>query len=318
MEIVFQRPYYLIFLLSIPLVIYSHYYFLKHTKRKAMKFANFAAIKRVTGEKLLTKNTHLLILRCITLLFLILSVAHPVLWMTGNVNYNDYVIAIDASASMTSDDIYPDRLRAAKQASLDFVDSLDSKTQVGVVTFAGISFINLMLTSDVGQIKDAIQSIDTIPAGGTDIGAALINSANLLMQGRKSKKIILLTDGTDTAGFAVDDGISLGLEYAKAKHIQVYTIGVGTEEGGKGNLPDDIDIRYSHNKEQLQRIAQDTGGMFFEAQDQDAIDQAFASIDSQSEKGKVSYEMSYGFLFLSLILIFVEWGLINTKFRVIP
>ena len=68
-EITFQNPIYLWFLISIPLMILTHFYLLRQSKKKAMKFANFETIKRITGKKLITKNISMLVLRSFILLF---------------------------------------------------------------------------------------------------------------------------------------------------------------------------------------------------------------------------------------------------------
>jgi len=58
MEITFSNPVYLFFLVSIPFLIISHFFTMRYLKRRALKFANFEAIKRVTGgEKSIIKNS---------------------------------------------------------------------------------------------------------------------------------------------------------------------------------------------------------------------------------------------------------------------
>ena len=75
--ITFTDPIYLWLLISMPLLILTHFFVLGYLKRRAVKFANFEAIKRVTGGKFelknvrtISKNKFLLIVRIIVLLFL--------------------------------------------------------------------------------------------------------------------------------------------------------------------------------------------------------------------------------------------------------
>ncbi|MBN1503372.1 VWA domain-containing protein [Candidatus Woesearchaeota archaeon] len=318
MEISFQSPYYLILLVSIPLLVITHYYSLKHTKRKAMKFANFEALKRVTGEHLITKNITLLIIRVLFLIVLVIGLARPVFWYRGKSNHNDFVIAIDMSASMTAEDVLPNRLEAAKESAKVFVDSLDSRTKLGLVAFAGVSFIESPLTIDINEVKRQIGNLDIMTAGGTDLGGALITSTNLLLSGDKAKSIILLTDGSDTSGFAVDENIDFGLDYLRKSHITLYAIGIGTEQGDFGNLPEELEITYSYDEEELKNMAEATGGKFFEATNNEELLYAFSEINSLTEEGNLSIDLSVAFLTISLILIFIEWGMINTKFRAVP
>lgn len=318
MEITFTNPYFLFFFVSIPLLIITHFYLLKHTKKRAMKFANFDVLRRVTGTHLITRNTTLLVIRIIFLITLILGVSGPVIWYKGKANHNDFVIAIDISASMTSEDIPPTRLDAAKQAAIAFLDTLKSNTKVGLVSFAGLSFVELPLGDDIKKVKEQIRLQEIMTAGGTDIGGAVITSTNVLLQGDKSKSIILLTDGSDTSGFAVDENKQFGLEYLKKNHIILYTIGIGTIEGGYGNLPPELEMYYSYDEQDLKEMAEATGGKFYAAGNQEELTDAFSEITSLTEKGNLSIELGVAFLSAALILIFIEWGMINTKFRSVP
>ena len=210
MNITFNNPSFLWLLLSIPLLALTHFILLKHIKRRAMKFVNFQAMKRVAGITLLTKNIPLLILRLFALLLLIFAVSGTTLWYYGETNQNDFVLAIDTSASMTTTDFEPSRLEAAKESAIGFVDSMTSKTEIGLVSFSGTTFIEQLPTSDLYKVKQKINEIDIMISGGTDLSSAIITSTNMLLTSRRGKTIILLTDGSNTAGPFVDDGIDSG------------------------------------------------------------------------------------------------------------
>ncbi len=316
MEIIFEHPAYLVLLLSLPLLWLSHYYFLRNIKRKAIKFANFEALKRVTGSTLITNNNMVLLIRLATLALFVVSAAGPVFWYKGDVNTNDYVIALDTSASMLAEDIPPDRLRAAKQVALEFMDTLDVKTQVGIVTFAGIPHVESLLTSNLPYVKSKIEDAEIMVAGGTDIGSALITSTNVLLLGRKSKTIILLTDGTQTTGSFVEDGMQAGIAYAHRNHVIIHPIGIGTKEGIAGYLP--MNLSASYDSDVLKGAASSTGGRYFEAVDSASLRSAFEEIALLKEEAYVSTDLRFGLLMIGLILLFVEWGMINTRYRAVP
>src|SRR5512140_2496661 len=107
MYFAFEHPVYLWYLLSIPLLIVTHYAFLKYTRRRAIRFANFQALKRVTDEKVVTKNHVILIIRSVIIVCLILAMAGTTLWYKGQSNNNDFIVAIDTSSSMTAQDFKP-------------------------------------------------------------------------------------------------------------------------------------------------------------------------------------------------------------------
>ncbi len=318
MDLTFNNPSYLWLLLSLPLLTITHFILLRYTKKKAIKFVNFDAMKRVSGFTLLTKNIPILILRLGVLLFFILGVAGTTLWYYGKTNENDFVLAIDASASMTTKDFEPDRLEAAKYSAVGFVNSLTTKTEIGVVSFAGIASIEQLTTADLLKVKEKINNIDVMVAGGTDLSAAIITSTNMLLNSRKGKTIILLTDGSNTAGPFVDDIVQRGIDYAKKHHVVVHTIGIGTNESLVGFLPEELGVKSVFDTSALERIANQTNGEFYKAENKQELVSAYNSISEMSEEGFLSVDLSYTFLLIALIIVFIEWGLINTRFRALP
>ncbi len=313
----FTNPYYLLLLVSIPLLIITHFFVLGYLKRRAVKFANFEAIKRVTGTKFelknargISKNLFLLIVRMFVLLFLIFSISGPVLWYSGQGSEFDFVITIDASSSMLADDFEPYRLDAARKASSLFVESLKARTNIGVVSFAGTSFVEQDLTNNMEETEDVITGIRIKRVGGTDIGGAIITSTNILLNQKNSRVIILLTDGQSTVGTPVDTAI----EYANKNYVTINTIGLGTEEGGtfiKGDLLSKLD------EPTLIDIAQKTDGKYYRAENEKSLANAFEEISSSSQK-KIPVNLSMGFMMTALALLFIEWGMINTKYRTLP
>ena len=309
MEITFFKPEYLWFLFVIPVLIIVHFASLKSTRRKALKFANFEAIERVTGGQILSKNLFLLFIRLVIVFLFVLALAGTTYWYSGPGSNFNFVLAIDASSSMLVNDLSPNRLEAAKLRAEEFLNSISENSKVGVVSFSGTSFVEIEPTSEFSQVKMAIRSIQAKNVGGTDIGEALITSTNLLMQDDKSGVIILLTDGQNNAGVAVNDA----LEYLKTKSIIVYPVGVGTEEGGGyvGNVSLKLD------EESLKIIAQSTEGKYFRAKTDESLRDIYKQISAITET-RIKRELGVSFFVISLILVLIEWVMINTKYRTIP
>ncbi len=306
----FSDPLYLTFLVSVPFFIVMHFLILKHTKRRAIKFANFEALARVTGMEVLNKNITLLVIRLWAIIFLILSAAGTVVWYSGNISEYDFVLAIDFSSSMLADDFNPNRLEAAKRAALNFLDDLPNRAKVGLVTFSGTAYANQFPTTDIGLLKDAIEEIKVSRVGGTDLGAAIITSSNLLVTSERPRAVIILTDGQDNVGVPVGEATT----YANQYQVVVHTIGLGTEEGGtfiRSDLISRID------EQSLRGIADGTGGRFFKAENQQQIEEAYLTIATTKHQ-LASIELRLSLLLFALLLLFLEWGLINTKFRTLP
>jgi len=317
-NLTFDNPIYLWYLLSIPLLIYTHFYLLRHTKAKAMKFANFEALKRVTGERLITKNIIILIIRVLILTCIIIAASGAVFWYEGRVNENDFVIAIDISASMAAQDVEPTRLEAAKRAASDFINNLKSKSSIGIVSFSGTTFIDSVLIDNKDSLKKTIENIDIAKVGGTDIAGAIITSTNLLLNSDKGKTIVMISDGSNTAGAFIEDSIKNSIDYASKNHVVVHTIGVGSETGPIGYLPEYYNISAVYNENVLKQISNQTNGYYFKAMNQDELKQAYKDISKAAKKGFIPVKLSYGLMLVALILLFLEWGLISTRFRRIP
>ncbi len=318
MEIVFTNSAFLWFLLAIPCLIIIHFLTLKYSRKSALRFSNFEAITRVTKEFIsakpysslfFNKGLVLLTLRILALSLLIFAVTGTILWYEAETSDFDFVIATDTSSSMLADDFTPNRLEATKVAANLFIDILDSRSRVGIVTFGGTSFVDQKLTDNTDLLKRTINNISVSKIGGTDLATAIITSSNLLIGGQKGNAIILLTDGQSNVGVAIDDGIS----YANDENVIVHTIGVGTEEGGSFL---GVNILSKLDEETLKRIASLTGGEYFRADDKDALVGAYKQISGLTKR-KLSLNLAPIFLLIALILLVLEWVLLNTKYRTI-
>ncbi|MFN5461819.1 MAG: VWA domain-containing protein, partial [Bacteroidota bacterium] len=188
----------------------------------------------------------------------------------------DIFIAVDLSQSMVASDIEPNRLRRIQFELKELLKSFPSD-RIGLIIFSTEAFLQLPLTYDQAVANLYIDglSIGLVPNLGTDLSAplamALERFKNDKSQELKSRAIVLISDGEhfgdDLEGIAeelVDNG------------IKVFSVGIGTEQGGKiprGNAwvidPETGKPAISKlNKEPLQYIAVETGGEYFEVSDQ--------------------------------------------------
>lgn len=275
-------------------------------------FANFEAIERFSGQKILSKNLILLILRSLSILLLIFSISGTILVYNGKSTQTNFILAIDASGSMLADDYNPNRLEASKRAARGFIDSLPFNTKVGIVDFAGASFIRLRPSTNLNDAKKSIESINIETVGGTAIGDAIITSINLLLTEKNTKSIVLLTDGQNNIGATIEEAI----EYANYNFIEVNIIAIGTKEGGKLiNLNETLLSRL--NEESLKKIADSTQGKYFLAEDEESLNNAYKEI-ANIKKRRVVLELSLYLLFAALSLLLIEWLLLSSKYRTIP
>jgi Ca-activated chloride channel family protein len=173
---------------------------------------------------------HLLLLSAVALLFI--AMARPYLlydWREENRTGFDILLAVDCSKSMLTEDVKPNRLERAKLAIADFADRLPDN-RLGLIAFAGDAFLQCPLTLDHEAFQNAVRELDTtiIPRPGTDIATAIDEAVSALAnQPNNLKILILVTDGEDLEGRVLDAAKS-----AAQTGLKIYTVGVGTPNGG--------------------------------------------------------------------------------------
>lgn len=317
-SITFDNPQYLWFLFAVPFLIVTHFFLLRYNKRRALRFANFVALKRVTGERLITKNHTILAIRILIIICAILAVAQTTLWYEGVTNENEYIITLDTSASMTAEDIPPTRIDAAKEYAQQFIENLDSHTQAGLVSFSGVTFIEEPLTLDHDNVYTSLERIQPT-ASGTDIPGAVITSVNMLSASERGRAIILITDGSNTIEAFNSRSIQRATGYANLHHVKIYTIGVGTQNSTPlGYLPTYYNVSATYNDDALQFIANETGGKYYKAEDTQQLSEAYTDIRAADKTSTVKRELTPGLMLTCLFLLMLEWGLLNTRFRTLP
>ena len=149
----------------------------------------------------------------------------------------DIMLCLDVSNSMMAADIQPNRLEACKMAINRFIDKLTGD-RVGLVVFAGKSFVQLPITTDYAAAKMFINQISTqmMPTQGTDISAALETAAAAMVPemeepdaaetSHPSRVILVASDGEDH----FPESAQTAAELAKAGFV-IHTIGIGSTKG---------------------------------------------------------------------------------------
>ena len=143
----------------------------------------------------------------------------------------EIMIALDVSNSMLAEDYSPNRLERAKLAISRLVDKLQGD-RIGLIVFAGQSFVQLPITTDYVSAKIFLNSITTesVPVQGTALGEAIQTAMRSFsvqgQMGENNKAIILITDGENHE----DDPVAAA-KSAADEGIRVFCIGVGSPEG---------------------------------------------------------------------------------------
>lgn len=178
------------------------------------------------------------ILTQVILALVILMVARPQMGVKMSHekrNGIEAIIALDISNSMLAEDVKPSRLQKSKMLVENLVDHF-TNDKVGLIVFAGDAFVQLPITSDYVSAKMFLQNIEPslIQTQGTDIGGALNLASNSFTQQKNiGKAIILITDGEDHEGGAME-----AAKAARDKGYKVFILGIGTMAGVPIPLPE--------------------------------------------------------------------------------
>lgn len=227
-----EEPFYFYFFVIIPVLILVFLLTLWWKKRTQRKFSSIWLLEKLAPDHSVFKSTLKLIFFSIGISFLILALVNPKMGTqlkTVKREGVDVVFALDVSKSMLAEDIAPNRLEKAKQIISKIIDKLGSD-RVGVIIYAGNSYPLLPITTDHAAAKMFLQNAnpDMVSSQGTAINEALHLAKTYYNDEEQTNRfLIILSDGEDHQEETRDVAKNMTEE-----GIKVYTIGVGTENGG--------------------------------------------------------------------------------------
>ena len=272
------------------------------------------------------------ILYCVALTLVIFALARPQFGsklLEEKAQGIEMLLVVDISNSMLTEDFEPNRLERTKYAINKLFEGL-KQDRVGVVVFAGEAKVQLPITSDYRMAKAFARRIDPslVSVQGTSVGSAL--ELSLLSfageqspeQGAQSRALILITDGEDHDGKALEVA-----KRAAEMGVRIYTIGIGTPEGapieingefikdGQGEM-----VVSKLNEELLLQLAEMTGGAYVRATKQDiGLEEIVRSINQmeQGERSTVRFEefneQYQPLLLVALALLLLEFLLLDKR-----
>lgn len=229
--IVFANDFYLWFLLLVPFipVVYGVVRFFR--RRSLRKLGDEALVSDLMPSYSPVKGWIRIILFAVAFFFFIIGLARPQVGAKlseRKTKGSEIMICLDVSNSMLAQDYSPNRLERAKLAISRMTDKLQ-EDRIGLIVFAGSSFVQLPITADYISAKMFLSSVDTksVPVQGTAIGDAILTAAkSFSLQSEKSRAIVVITDGENHE----DDPVDAARQAAELG-IRVYTIGIGSQHG---------------------------------------------------------------------------------------
>ncbi len=350
MNFTFDNPEYFWLLLALPLLLLLRG---RAGRAAAVQFSSVAVARQAGASARSRAGWLLFAFRALALCAFTTALARPQMPESHSEQVEasgiDIVLVLDMSYSMASVDLTVGndvitRVDAAKQVMHEFIQKRPND-RIGLVAFGTSPYLVSPITLNhdwLLQNLDRLQ-LKVIDGGSTAIGSAVGMAANRLRDlDSKSRIVILLTDGDNNAG-----NISpiAAAEAASSYKIKIYTIGVGATDPQPMPLLDDdgklLKDRFGRiqfatdpfgrrallegiNSDDLQKIAEKTGGKFYRATDETQLKKIYDDIDKlEKTSAHLRHYSTYEELFIwptlvGLGLLGIEQILAHTRLRRLP
>lgn len=244
-------PWSLLLLGLIPLLLAAYIWALRRRRRYTVRYSSLSLIRAAMPDYSRWRRHLPFALLLIAITSLVFAMMRPVVVVAVPTNQTTIMLAMDVSMSMCSSDIKPNRLQAAQDAAIAFIQQQPPGTQIGVVAFSGFAEIIQVPTTDDEVLQNVIESL--LVGRRTAIGSGIQRSLDAISEidpnvapstaGKANDPkvtpvvkgayvpeiIVLLTDGANNAGMLPIDAAQQALD----RGVRVYTIGFGTEKGGE-------------------------------------------------------------------------------------
>ncbi|HEY9482494.1 MAG TPA: VWA domain-containing protein [Micromonosporaceae bacterium] len=304
----FLQPLWL--LAAIPVLLLAGVYVWRtlHRRAYAMKFTNVDLLKTIAPKGLGWRRHVPAVAFILTLLVLSAALARPSVDTKQPLERATIMLAIDVSLSMESSDVAPTRIRAAQAAAEEFVRTLPTSYNVGLVAFAKTADVLVSPTKDRTSISQAIDGLQLQEATAT--GEAVFTCLSAIQSvpadgasGAPPARIVLLSDGYRTAGRPIEEAA----QAAATAKVPVSTIAFGTDNGT-------VDIegetqRVPVDRPSLQELAQLTHGHFYEAATLTELKQVYQDMGSSIGFKTVPREVTQWYVGAALLFAFAAAGM---------
>ena len=306
----FLSPARLWFLLVIPVIVAGYIYLQHRRAQYALRFTNIALLDRVAPRRPQWRRHLAVSLALLAALSCIVAFAQPKDQVKVPRERATIVVAIDVSLSMMATDIDPNRLEAAKKSAKNFVNQLPGKFNVALVNFAGTASIIVPPTTDRATVLRSIDGLEL--AESTATGEGIFTSLQALTQvppdpehpnDPAPARIVLLSDGYRTYGRSIEEAAAS----ASAANIPVSTIAFGTDEGVVriNNQTQRVPV----DRQSLQRLAETTKGLFYEAATVEQLKQVYKDMGSSIGYRTKPREVTQWYVGVGLLFALAAAGL---------
>ena len=257
-----EQPVYFYVLFSIPVVVVLFLLVLAWKKHTQKKFADSQLLKKLSPNQSVFKSVLKVLVVCLAIACMSFALVNPKIGTkleTVKREGVDVVFALDVSKSMLAEDIAPNRLEKAKQLVTQIINSL-AGDRIGIIGYAGSAFPQVPITTDFSSTKLFLNgmSTDMVSSQGTAINEAIQMAETYYNDEEQTNRVLfIISDGEDHEG-----NVAQIAEEAARKGIKIYTIGVGTLQGGPIPIKQNGILQYykrdENNEQVITRLGQET------------------------------------------------------------
>ena len=336
----FLWPHLLWLLLAVPLLVAAYVALLRRKKKVALRYASLSLVREALGPAQSFRRHVPPLLFLLSLVVMLVAIARPSAVVSLPSRYETVILAVDVSGSMRATDVAPNRLIAARAAARTFVAEQPSRTRIGVVAFAATATVVQPATHAREEVIAAIERLEV--QRGTAVGSAILISLKMIFPdvefdlrssdprpdarraGRgaplesgeqperpvfkpvppgsyPSAVIILLTDGRTTTGPDPVEAARMAAE----RGVRVYTVGVGTKEGGV-LAAEGWSMRVRLDEEALKAIADTTRAEYFYASTATDLTKVYQALNSRVVMERKETEITALFAATAFVLALVS------------
>jgi Ca-activated chloride channel family protein len=334
----FLWPEMLVLLLVAPALVAMYILLLRRRAKDALRYASLGTIKDALGVSRQMRRHVPPLLLLVALTFMLIAAARPMAVLPLPSHRGTVILAIDVSASMRAEDVWPSRIGAARSAVRSFVAERPLTTRIGIVSFAATASLVQPPTSNREEILAALDGFQL--QGGTAVGSGILLSLKTIFPdlkfelrsrsprssrgryessggasldadpggqkpapdpvppGSYGSAVIILL--TDGKSTTGPDAID-SARMAAERGVRVYTVGIGTP-GGEIVVGQGWTMRVRLDEESLKQIARETRGEYFYADNAVDLTKIYSTLNSKLALEKKETEISA--LFIAVAAVF--------------
>ncbi|HLW31491.1 MAG TPA: VWA domain-containing protein, partial [Aequorivita sp.] len=256
-----EQPIYFYVLLAIPVVVVLYLLVMVWKKTVQKRFIDKELLKKLSPNRSVFKSVLKILVLCLAIASISFALVNPKVGTkleTVKREGVDIVFVLDVSKSMLVEDIAPNRIEKAKQLITQIINNLGGD-RVGIIGYAGSAFPQVPITTDFSSAKLFLSGMNTdmVSSQGTAIGTAIEMTQSFFDDESQTNKVVfILSDGEDHEG-----NIASVSEQAARQGIRIFTIGLGTLEGGPIPIKEKGVLQYylrdSNNEQVISRLGEE-------------------------------------------------------------